>query len=45
MCSSLLESVIVTEVQASEEYTSSDLTKGKYSISRQSTVEKENLGV
>jgi hypothetical protein len=39
--SSLLESVTVTEFQATEAYSSWDLTKAKYSISRLSRVEKE----
>jgi hypothetical protein len=43
--SSLLESVIVTEFQATEAYSSLDLTKAKYSISRLSMVEKENVSV
>jgi hypothetical protein len=40
--SSLLESVIVTAFQATEAYSSLDLTKAKYSIRRLSMVEKEN---
>jgi hypothetical protein len=43
--SSLLESVIVKELQATEAYSSLDLTKAKYSISRLSMVEKENISV
>jgi hypothetical protein len=39
MRSSLLESVIVTEYQATEAYSSFDLTKANFSI------EKENLSV
>jgi hypothetical protein len=42
-CSSLLESVIVTEFQATEAYSSLDLTKAKYRISRLSMVQKENV--
>jgi hypothetical protein len=45
MLSSLLESVIVTEFQATETYSSLDLTKVKYRISRQSMVEKENINI
>jgi hypothetical protein len=41
--SSLLESVIVTEFQATEAFSSLDQTKAKYSISRLSMVEKENI--
>jgi hypothetical protein len=41
--SSLLESVIVTEFQATEAYSSLDLTKAKYSISRLYMVEKKNV--
>jgi hypothetical protein len=40
---SLLESVIVTEFQATEAYSSLDLTKAENSISRLSEVEKENV--
>jgi hypothetical protein len=40
-----LESVIVTEFQVTEEYPSLDLGKAKYSISRLSVVEKENVSV
>jgi hypothetical protein len=43
MRSSLLGSVIVTEFQATEAYSSLDLTKAKYSISRLSMIEKENV--
>jgi hypothetical protein len=43
MRSSLLELVIVTELQAAETYSSLDLTKAKYSISRVPMVEKENV--
>jgi hypothetical protein len=43
--SSLLESVVVTEFQATEAYLNLDLTKVKYSISRLSVVEKENVSV
>jgi hypothetical protein len=42
MRSSSWESVIVTEFQATESYSSSDLTKAKYGISRLSKVGKEN---
>jgi hypothetical protein len=45
MSSSLLESVPVTELQATEAYSSLDVTKAKYSISRLCTVEKENVSV
>jgi hypothetical protein len=45
MRSSLLESVIVTKFQATEAYSSMDLTKAKYSISRLSMVEIENVSV
>jgi hypothetical protein len=41
--SSLLESVIVTEFQATKAYSSLYLTKAKYSISRLFMVEKENV--
>jgi hypothetical protein len=41
MCSSLLESVIIKEFQATEAYSSLDLTKAKYNISRLSMMEKE----
>jgi hypothetical protein len=44
MCSSLLDSVIVTEFQATEAYSNLDLTKAKY-ISRLSVVEIENVSV
>jgi hypothetical protein len=37
-----LESVIVTQFQATEAYSSLDLTKAKYSISRLPVVGKEN---
>jgi hypothetical protein len=43
MRSSLLESAIITEFQATEAYSSSELMKAKYSISRLSKVEKENV--
>jgi hypothetical protein len=43
--SSLLESVIVTDFQATEAYSSLDMTKAKYSISRLSMAEKENVSV
>jgi hypothetical protein len=43
MRSSLFESVVVTEFQATEAYSSLDLTKAKYSISRLPMVEKENV--
>jgi hypothetical protein len=43
MSSSLLESVIITEFQATEAYSSLDLTKAKYIISRLSMVENENV--
>jgi hypothetical protein len=43
--SSLLESVIVTEFQATEAYSSLDLTKAQNSMSRLSKVEKENVSV
>jgi hypothetical protein len=39
MLSSLLESVIVTKFQATEAYSSLDLTKAKYGISRLSKAE------
>jgi hypothetical protein len=45
MPSSLLESVIVTEFQATDAYSSLDLTKAKYSIGRLSMVEKENVSL
>jgi hypothetical protein len=45
MRSSILESVIVTEFQATEAYSSLDLTKAKYSISRLSIVEQESVSV
>jgi hypothetical protein len=41
--SSLLESAIVTEFQAAEAYSSFDLTKAKYGISRMAMVENENV--
>jgi hypothetical protein len=41
--SSLLESVILAEFQATASYYSLDLTKEKYSISTPSMVEKENV--
>jgi hypothetical protein len=40
MRSSLSESVIVTEIQATEAYSSLDLTKARYSISKLSKVGK-----
>jgi hypothetical protein len=43
MRSSLLKSVIVKEFQAIEAYSSIDLIKAKYSISRLSKAEKENV--
>jgi hypothetical protein len=43
MRSSSSESVIVTERQATEAYSSLDLTKAKYSVSRLLKVEKENV--
>jgi hypothetical protein len=43
MRSSLLDSVVVTEFQATEAYYSLYLTKAKYSISKLSKVEKENV--
>jgi hypothetical protein len=43
MGSNLFESVIVSEFQAREAYSSIDVTKAKYSISRLSKVEKENV--
>jgi hypothetical protein len=43
MCSSLLESVIITEFQETEACSSLDLTKAKYSIDRLSEVQKENV--
>jgi hypothetical protein len=45
MRSRLLESIVVTEFQATEAYSSSDSTKAKYSISRLSEVEKEDVSV
>jgi hypothetical protein len=45
MRSRLLESVIVTEFQATEAYSSLDLTKEKYSISKASMVQKKSLSV
>jgi hypothetical protein len=42
MRSSLLELIIVTEFQATGAFSSLDLTKAKYSMSRLSVVEKEN---
>jgi hypothetical protein len=41
--SNLLESVTVTVLLATESYWSLDLAKAKYSISRRSEVEKENV--
>jgi hypothetical protein len=38
-----VELVIVTEFQAAETYSSVDLTKAKYSISRLSKVKKEKV--
>jgi hypothetical protein len=43
--SSLLESVIVTKVQPTEAYSSSDLAKARYSISILSKVKKESVTV
>jgi hypothetical protein len=43
--SRLLESVIATEFQAAEAYSSLDLTKVKSSINILSKVEKENVNV
>jgi hypothetical protein len=43
MRSSLLESAVVREFQATEAYSSLDLIKAKYSISRLSMVEMENV--
>jgi hypothetical protein len=43
MRSGLLESIIITGFQTTHEYLSSDLTKAKYSVSRMSKVEKENI--
>jgi hypothetical protein len=43
MRSSLLESAIITEFQATEAYSSLDMTKADYSISRLSMVKKENV--
>jgi hypothetical protein len=43
MGSNLFESVIVTEFQVTEAYSSLDVTKAKYSISRLSKMEKENV--
>jgi hypothetical protein len=44
--SSLLESAILTELQATEAYSSLDLTKEKYTcISRLTMEEKENVSV
>jgi hypothetical protein len=40
---SLMESLIVTEFQATEAYSSLDLTKAKYSISRLLKLEKSNV--
>jgi hypothetical protein len=40
-----LESVIVTEFQATEAYSILDLTKAKCSINRLTVVEKENVSV
>jgi hypothetical protein len=40
---SLLKSVIVTEFQVTEAYSSLDRTKAKYSISRLFMVERENV--
>jgi hypothetical protein len=47
MRSSLLKSVIVTELQAAEAHSSLDLTKAVYSISKLSArvVEQENVSV
>jgi hypothetical protein len=43
MRSSLLKSVIITKLQATEAYPSLDLTKVKYSISSLSVVENKNI--
>jgi hypothetical protein len=43
MHSSLLESVIVIEFHATEAYSSLDVTKEKYSTSKLSQVENENV--
>jgi hypothetical protein len=43
--SSLLELVTVTGLQATKAYSSLDLTKAKYSISRLSAVQEENASV
>jgi hypothetical protein len=43
--SSLLETVIITEFQATEAYSSLDLTNAKYSISKLSEVEKGKVVV
>jgi chorismate-pyruvate lyase len=43
--SSLLESVIVTEFQATEAYSSLDLTKANYSITRLFVAEKEKASI
>jgi hypothetical protein len=45
MGSSLLESVSVTEFQATKEHSSLDSTEAKYSFSRLSKIEKENVSV
>jgi hypothetical protein len=41
--SSCFQSVIVTDLQATEAFSGLDLTKAKHSISRLSVVEKENV--
>jgi hypothetical protein len=43
MRSSSLDSVIVTECQATEAYSSFDLIRAKHSISRLSVLEKEDI--
>jgi hypothetical protein len=45
MRSSLSESVIVTDFQATETYSCFDLIKAKYTISKQPKMEKENVVV
>jgi hypothetical protein len=45
MGSSLLESLTVTEFQATKAHSSLDSTKAKYSLSRLSMVERENVSV
>jgi hypothetical protein len=43
MCSSLFESVIITEFHTTEPYSSLDLTKVKYTINKLFLVENENV--